>query len=300
MKKLTILLLVLTLALALCGCNATDVVNNIVNRVDDAITPKMSQEEVYENLDRLIGYTDGLENTDLTGSFEFVAIIYDEGKEIHFDDEDYTGYYYSAGISRNWNDYFMLDTMGLEGTFQDGDIVKVTGTTDGTIYWTEDNNRVEVLCVKASAIEAYAPEEIEMESSDTIILDDGNAITFLGAHATENSFGEAIVVYFEFKNNDDKEAAPSLREFYVEYNGEEASSTIFGLDEVDSSALKLGVGPIDKTYAGKSQVYYVAYTGDHNAANDEPIYFSLYDDEFRCTYDLPIDIAPSLADLQAE
>ena len=297
MKKLAVLLITITLIFALCGC---DTVTGLIDQAVDTVSPTMPQDKVYENLDRLIGYTDGLKNTDLTGSFTFVCMLFDEGEEIYFEDEDYTGFYYSAGISRNWDDFFLLDTIGLEGSFKNGDIVQVTGETDGTIYWTEDNNRVEVLCVKATAIEAYEPEDIAEKTGSSITLSDGNEIKFLGAHATEDSFGEAIVVYFEFKNNGSAEAAPSLSDFYIEYNGDEASKTIFSLDEVDSNALGMTIGIVDKTYAGKSQIYYLAYTGDAEASDEEPIYFELYDDEFRCTYSCGISIAESLEAMKAE
>jgi len=289
MKKIVVLLLALVLVLG--GCSSVgDAVNGIVNAVD----PKMPEDEMYRKLSSLIGYTDGLKNTDLTGEFTFVAMIYSEGEEVTFKDEDYTGYYYTAGISRNWNDDFLLDTVGIDIELEVGDIVKVTGRTDGTIYWTEDNKRIDMLAIKASAVEIYEPEEIEEVVEPVATLKNGNAIEFVGAHMTEDSFGEAIVVYFKFINNSDQEAAPSLSDFYIEYNGEKASSTIFSLDEVDASALSMGPGITPKTYAGKSQLYYIAYSGDASAAEDEPIYFSLYDDEFRRSYDWGMEIAPSL------
>ena len=295
MKKLAVLLVLMIFVL--CGCDA---VTGLIEQAVETVNPTMPQEKVYENLDRLIGYTKGLENTDLTGSFTFVCMVYDEGEEIYFEDEDYKGHYYAAGISRNWDDYFMLDTIGLDGSFKPGDIVKVTGETDGTIYWTEDNNRVEVLCVKASAIEAYEPEDISEKTGATITLDDGNEIEFVGAHLTEDSFGDAIVVYFSFKNNGSKEAAPNLSAFYIEYDGSEAEKTIFSLDEVDSNALGMSIGIVDKTYAGKSQVYYLAYSAEDGVAEGEPIYFELYDDEFRCTYSHGVSIDESLAAMKGE
>ena len=293
MKKITALLLALTLLLAGCS-SVSDAVSGIANAVD----PKMPEEDMYRELSSLIGYTKGLANTNLTGEFTFVAMIYDEGEEITFDEDDYTGYYYTAGISRNWDDDFLLDTIDVDIALEYGDIVKVTGKTDGTIYWTEDNDRVEVLAIKASAVEIYEPEEIEEINEPMMTLKNGNTIEFVGAHMTEDSFGEAIVVYFKYTNNGEKESAPSLSDFYIDYNGEEASSTIFSLDEVDASALSMGPGITTKTYGGKSQLYYIAYTGDADAADDEPIYFSLYDDEFRRTYDWGIEIAPSLEALK--
>ena len=292
MKKIAVLLLVSMVWL--CGCSA---VNDVVNQVADSVTAKMSDEDMYSELSRLIGYPDGLSRTDLDGKFTFIAMVMDEGEEIFFEDENYTGYFYAAYISRNWDDFFYLETTDLEVEFVSGDIVKVTGVLDGSIYWTEDNKQVEVISIKASAIEAYTPAEIEQSNESSITMPDGNTIEFVGAHATEDSFGRAIAVYFKYTNNGSTDSAPTLRDFYVEYGGEEASSTIFGLDEVDSSALELGVGITDKTFAGKSQLYYIAYEGEAQD-DDNAICFSQYDDEFRCTYDYDLVVADSLAALK--
>ena len=292
MKKIAVLL-ILSMFL-LCGCSA---VNDIVNQISNSVDPKMTEEELYSELNRLIGYTNGLDRTDITGEFTFVAMILDEGEELFFEDEDYTGFFHGAIISRNWDNAFYIETTGLDVPLKDGDIAKITGVLDGTIYWTEDNKQEEVLAIKASAVEVYEPAEIEQDNSSTVTLSNGNTIEFLGAHLTEDTFGEAVVVYFKYANKGSTDSAPSLRDFYVSYDEDEASSTIFGLDEVDSSALSLGVGITDKTYAGKSQLYYIAYSGDENIDSDY-ICFSIYDDEFRCTYDYDVPVFASLAELK--
>ena len=292
MKKLTALLLAIAIVFSFCGCS---LLSNITSTLVDDV--KLSEADMYSELDRIIGYTDALERTELTGEFTFCAMIYDEGEEVTFEEEDYTGFYYSAGISRNWDDYFLLDTMGLDTDFKDGDIVKVTGSTDGTIYWTEENDRVEVLSIKATAVEKYTPEDVEPTSDAKITLEDGNIIEFVGAHATKDTFGKAAVVYFNFTNNGSDEDSPSLSEFYVNHADEEASITIMSLDELDASALRMGAGITEDTYAGKTQLYCVAYKIYDSVSTDEPIYYSLYDDEFRCTYDLAVPIAASLAEM---
>ena len=292
MKK--VLALVLVFVLLLSGCSVFDNIKDIAGGTDK----KLSDEEMYSKLNSLIGYTNGLKNSDLTGEFTFVAMIFDEGEELYFEDDDYTGFYYSAGISRNWDDYFMLDTKGLDTNFKDGDIVKITGSTNGTVYWTEDNERVEVLDIKAKAVVPYTPAEIETSHDAKVTLKDGNIIEFVGAHTTKDSFNEVVAVYFNFTNKGSKEAAPSLRDFYIEYAEEEASSSSFSLDELDASALRISAGSPDKTYAGKTQLYCIAYTGDKEAARDEPIYFMLYDDEFRCTHEIALPISASLAEMK--
>ena len=293
MKKILAIVLLVS-AILLCGCST---VGDFVNQLADSSSPKMTVEDMYSELDRLIGYTAGMERTDLNGSFTFIAMVADSGEEMFFEDEDYTGFFYFAYISRNWDDGFYLETTGLDTDLESGDIIKVTGELDGTIYWTEDNDKVEVVSVKASAVEPYTPEELVTSNSPSFTLSNGDTIEFIGAHATEDIIGEAVVVYFKFTNNGESAAAPNLRDFIVDYDGSEASMTILGLDEVDSSALSMGIGLTDKTYAGKSQLYYIAYSGKKDIDSDF-ICFSRYDDEFRCTYDYDIPVAASLAELK--
>jgi len=300
MKKIAVVVLIMMLVFSGCS-EITDTLKETVgdlgNTISEAVDTSISEEEMYSELNRLIKNTDA--STKLTGDFTFVAILYDEAEEIEFEEEDEApGMYHSAGISRNWDDYFLLDVTNIDGDFHSGDIVKITGQTDGTIYWTEDNKQIEVLAIKASKMEKYEPEEVEEVVSFEIDID-GNTIEFIGAHKTKDTFGEAIVVYFNFKNNGSNDATPNFSDFYVEYGGEETDRTIFSIDEVDGSALEMKSGITTKTYAGKTQTYYIVYKGNAEVDADEPIYFSLYDDEFRRTYDCGLEIAESLEALKA-
>ena len=293
MKKILAAIL-LSSAILLCGC---DTIGDAVNQLVDSASSKMTEEEMYSELAHLIGYPDGMTNTELDGSFTFVAMVVDKGEELSFEDKNYTGFFYFAYISREWDSGFYLETTGIDLSLNIGDIVKVTGELDGTIYWMQDNDRVEVVNIKASAVQPYTPETIEINDSSSVTLSNGNTMEFVGAHATEDVLGEAVVVYFKFTNNGESDVAPNLQDFIIEYDGDDAYATILSLDEVDSAALSLGIGLPNKTFAGKSQLYYVAYSGEEDV-DSEVVCFSLYDDEFRCTYDYDVPIAASLADMQ--
>ena len=290
--------IILAMMLLLSGCDdLKEAVQGFSNEISGVTN--MTEEEIYKEIDRLMGYPDGMGTTDLVGEFTFVAVITSDVEELEFEDEE-PGMYCSAEISREYDDYFLLDVTGVETQPTAGDIVKITGIINGSIYWTEDNKMVEVLSIRATALELYEPTAVEVAGGATIEID-GNTIEFLGAHKTTDSFGEAIVVYFKFTNNSEKDATPTFTDFYIEYNGHEADSTIFSLAEVEGSALSLwGAGITPATYPGKTLTYYVAFEGDETAAVDEPIYFSRYNDEFQMTYDYGMYIAASLAELTGE
>lgn len=284
MKK--IVPLILLLCLLLCGCGQ---IGDILGNASGA----GSEEDVYSELDRLLASPDS--SSTLTSQFTFVAMLLDEAEPMEFPDEGESGVYHMACISRNIDDVFYLEVGDIDGTFHSGDIVKVTGELNGFIYWTEDNSQIEVLDIKASKVEAYTPEELEVDSSPTVSVD-GGKIEFLGSHRAKDSFGDVVVVYFNYVNNSDQDMAPNFDNFYVEYAGQEISTSTFPISEVDSSALNATMG-FEKTYAGKTQMYYRVYSVEAIENPDEPVYFSMFDDEFRMTYDIGLTVHDSLDDL---
>lgn len=281
MKKFFVLILVL--AMLATGCTPFD--GESIGGLFGGASANLSEEEIYSELDYLIGNPKSTGSSELDGQFTFIAYLIDDAEPITFSEHD-EGMYHAACISRRYEDYFFLEVGDIETTFSAGDIVKITGELNGTIYWTEDNAQVDVLDIKASSMESYEPPDITANHSSTIAVD-GNGIEFLGAHWTRDSFNDVIVVYFTFTNNGSIDAAPSFSDFYIEYNDEDLSKSMFSLDDVDPSALNaMPVGLTDKTYAGKTQLYYIPLKVTERM--DDPgtaVYFTLYDDEFRMTYD---------------
>lgn len=309
--------IVLTLILLFSGCaSVKDAIGigddkseedvpsqSVTDKISDFLDNSMKEtfadeEEIYSRLSSLISYPEGSAGV-LDSKFSFVAVLLGDIEEMEFDDAE-SGLYYPAYISRNEDDFFYIEASAIEQEFHEGDMVKVTGSLNGTIYWTEDNEQVEVLDVMASAMEAYEPEAIEPDYSGIALDKNGNEIELYGAHATKDSFNDAIIVYFTYKNNGSDSSAPSLGQYYVEYNGEQVGTTIFSIDEVDAGALEAsGAGLTTETYAGKTQLYYAAFSVPGGLVEDEPIYFLIYDDEFRLTDGCALTVFPSLEEYYA-
>ena len=289
--------LVLSLFFLLAGCSAVD---ELTGAVTDSSSSgeETSANTLYEDLNtHIMNPSSPYLPASLEGSFTFYAMILSDSHEMTFDD-DTSGIYYEAAISRNAKDYFFLNVTDVEGEFNPGDIIEVTGELNGLVYWTEDNSQVDILDIKASEIEPFTPEEIEPNTTGVVTLEDGNEIEFIGAHMSRDSFDDVIVVYFSFTNNGKTDATPVFSRFYVEYNAEEVSTTIFPPEEVDPRALESSSFS-DSTYAGKTQLYYKVYSIPSTASADEPIYFLGYDDEFRMIDAAALYVFPSLADMNA-
>ena len=293
-----VLFLVLSLFFLLVGCSAVEDLTSNITGSDGDSSGNASASTVYEDLNtHIINPSSPYLPASLDGNFTFYAMILSDSHEMTFDD-DTGGIYHEAAISRNAKDYFFLNVTDVEGEFAPGDIVEVTGELNGLVYWTEDNSQVDILDIKASKIAPYTPEEIEPNTTGIFTLEDGNEVEFIGAHRSTDNFDDVIVVYFSFTNHGSKDAAPNFSSFYVEYNTEEVSTTIFPPEEVDSRALESGNFG-DSTYAGKTQLYYKVYTIPSTASADEPIYFLRYDDSFRMTDAAALYVFPSLTDMNA-
>ena len=290
------LFLILSLFFLVVGCSATEEGGAGDNASE---SEEVSAATLYNDLDAQIS-TPGSSYipSSLEGSFTFCAMITSDSHEMTFDDGT-NGVYHETIISRNRENYFFLEVGTAGGEFEPGDIVKVTAELNGLVYWTEDNAKVDILDVKASSVEVYTPEEVERNTSGVITLEDGNKIQFISAHKAEGSFDEAIVAYFSFTNNNSDDTMPNLSCFYVEYGQEELSNMALSLSDVDPRALEAGEASLNTTDAGKTQLYYMSYTIPRGAFYDEPIYFLIYDDEFRMTDAVALHVFPSLADMNA-
>lgn len=303
MNKLFAALLAVALLLGATGCDAitgavegiTGAVSEVAGAVGDAVSGP-SGDELYSALDSLMSNPSG--STSLSGKFTFVAMIISEPEEISFDeDEDGVVHTYQmAVISRNDDDYFFLEVTDLTDRFAPGDIVEITGEANGTIYWTEDNKQVEVLDIFAHGVKAAEIEEAELNEGPSVEVANwqgSGTVTFLGAHYAKDSFGPAIALYFEFQNTGSKDAPPPLSDLYYFHGDTEATTTIFGLDEVDPGFLNAAnAGIAEKTFAGKTNRYYVALKAGEDL--EAPLFIETYDDYFNMTTQIILPIAENL------
>lgn len=264
---------------------------------------ELSGDSLYSEINKLLRTPDS--RTNIKGEFTFTAYVSDEAEETEFEDEPGVKHLYqTAWISRNDDKHFLLDVAGLPAPLEPGSLYTVTGTLNGSVYWTEDNKKVSVLDVLATQAKPFTRPEAEPNEGPAYTSGEME-YTFLGAHYTTILGGmrKAIVVYFEFKNGSGTDAAPALynMSFYQDGSDERVTTTIMSPKEVDSRALDANkAGASDKTYAGKTSLYYAVFeVGKDAAQGEDVIWLMAYDDDFVLTDDIGIPIMKYLAAWQA-
>ncbi|MCL2654525.1 MAG: hypothetical protein FWD65_02335 [Coriobacteriia bacterium] len=287
--------LALSVALMLTGCSAS----SITSKLDSIGAP--AGEDLYQKLNTAISSPDRAKSSDLPGTFTFTAKALSDPANVTVDGKDCV--YISARISRNINDDFAIDLTDLAAASRPakGDLVKVTGKLDGTVYWTEDSKRVSLLDIKASKIEKLPESTIKPSTKSTVTV--GSAqYTFAGAHFGTDALGKVVIIYFDFTNKATADASPDLRKFFVFQGDGLLDSEGISVKGADPHALAAnGPGIADKTYAGKTQRYYMAYEVSKDPGKDsKTAYVCLYDDDFNQTNEIALPLAASYAALQGK
>jgi len=259
-------------------------------------------EDMYAELDSLISRPDQ-DETDLTGKFVFTTYVSGEAFEEEFDDDPgVTHVLQEAYIARSDKGY-LLDVMKLSKPLEPEQYYRVTGTVEGSIYWTEDNEKVSMLHIIATDAEPFEPAE--GKANESAVYKNGDVeYTFLGAHhTTVMNNRKAIVVYFDFKNNGSTDTAPKMYdlEFYQGDGVDRLSTSVMDPEKLDPQALNASkAGITDKTYAGKTSRYCAVYFADSEVTeNEDVLWFLNYNDDFELMDDIGIPISKDLAALQA-
>lgn len=281
MKKRGILIILsLLMALSLMGCQSMGGKGE-------------SGEKLYDNIDRLIKYPESESAyTSLPMKFSFTGMVLSEPFEMEMgDDELETRNVFYAGISRNMKDMFLVDVTDVEFDLEPFDLFEVTVEDISSVYWTEEGRREEVINFVAKEISAYTIEKTEPLVSDTIAIKDEKRdveYKFLNIEKGTDSYGNLIVLYFEFTNNGTEDAEPNMNDFMF-FNGEEMMvNSSFGVkSEVDPNALYVGI-VADPTYPSKTQLYYVGLKQNSSSEAvvdyNSPLEIEKYDDNFKLTY----------------
>ncbi|MDR3208055.1 MAG: hypothetical protein LBT60_06945 [Oscillospiraceae bacterium] len=292
MKKILAILLTAALLLLPTGCDA------VQSALEDGglIKGAASGEALYKDLDYLISSPDRSSDYEL-GTFTFTARTLYDPEETQVDDED--AVLILCYISRNDDDEFYLDVTDLDqATLPAADtMIQVTGFLDGTIYWTEENEQITVLDIKATKLEAYTPPDVDIVAGPTVDVSNTTAsgtLTFVGAHRSETAFSSVIVVYFEFENTGSTDTAPPTEKLYFYYGDDYLTgSGVWEPEELDAAALAANApGITDATYAGKTQLYYYVIEG---AEGDSELEIEVYNDDFQTVYSYALPVADDLA-----
>ncbi len=291
-KKSVLLFTVIIMLFTLSGCQIVDMAKN-------AISDESSGEELYYNINNLIVSPDSSSYERLPRKFDFTAMILSEPFTIEVENEDGVfeeGTYISAGISRNMDDYFLINIGDKEFDFDIYDIVTVTTDYYSSIYWTEEGSRIELAVFKANDIKLYSGESVEPKTGDTIEIQNRlfkGEFSFKKVKPAKDAFGEVIVLYFDFKNTDEKDGVPSLNIFNIYQGDSYMKNSIMAVSsEIEEGALELSIG--NGTYAGKTQYYYTPLKAQEQEGVEyditAPIYIDLYDDNYNLIYTHEITI----------
>jgi hypothetical protein len=273
-----------------------------LGEIKDTLSGKtsLSSEALYSDLSASVSDPD--RDSSIDGKLTFTCYVYGEPFEEEFEEEPGVKHIFQeAYIARN-DDYFLLNVKDLKESLKPDSYYTITGKLNGTVYWTEDSEKVTALDVLATDAKPFTPKKDKANTGSSVTAD-GNTYKFLGAHKSEYQLGDCVVVYFDFKNNGSNEAAPRISDFPI-YQGsaEERSNTlIFDPDEADSKALNATEAGIpDKTYAGKTQRYFAVFKWEDVKEDSNTLYLVRYNDDFELTDDISIPIAKSYKAWQAK
>jgi len=292
-KRLLALALVLTFVLLFTACD------------EIGSTFSTNPEDVYSELDTLVNSPD--RTTNLTGSFTFVAYIACEPFEQELEGTTYM--YQEVYISRNLQNSIYLDVTGITETLPENSYATITGKINGSIYWTEDNKKVEVLDIKASKMAAFTPSEDEPNTENNLQLSrlsTKGTYEFVGAHRAKSSFEDVIVLYFNYTNtgadtntkiNDVDYMLTKKADIY--HGDSKLKTTSQSAKELDPNALN-ATDMQAYTYSGKTQLYYMTFAANKDVAADEPIYIEVYNDNFECTNIIEVPVSKNLAAMKGE
>lgn len=306
MKKLTAILLIIsmitmTFVLASCGDSADKENGGDGSNKSGGTT--MTGDELYSEIDALMG--NPTRDTKLTGQFTFTAKILSEAFDITFEAENEVHKYIEACIARNDDDtlFIEVDDFSESSLPEPGKIVKVTGTVTGSVYWTEDGKQIDILDIKGVKFTPFTDPEPKVNEGPSITLPTyytTGEYTFLGAHLASTHTNNVVVIYFNFKNIGDKDDAPLTKDFYA-YHGDNYVESIYGEpDEVLSNALPASTGGTQKTYVGKTTLYYMTVRAHPDSEPGDPVWIVLQDDDFFTTADIMIPVAESFEEYTAE
>ncbi|MDR2501965.1 MAG: hypothetical protein LBC78_01805 [Oscillospiraceae bacterium] len=295
-KRIIPALLLALLLLVTASCN------QIKDIIGGASGGSLSQDEIYRNLDMLVSSPSSQTNNPINGkTITFTAYIHTEPFEESFEEEDGDYRYQVADISRSVDSAngFYLEVSDIAETPAVGDIVVVTGKINGTVFWTEDGERVEVLDVKASKIEPLTASEPTADTTSPFDYSNwlsAGTYTVKGAHYVEDVFGDKYVaVYVDFKNTYTKDCAPQFSEFYYYYGEAQADFkyNLSGADGIDPAALDATSLFPDDTYKDKSQLYWFAIEVPEDAEEAGTVWICAENDDFYTIIDVEVPIAES-------
>lgn len=281
MKRLRKIKLVLTAVMALVlftGCSVLDGVSSKPNKEEmyDALSSAMSNPGVHLDIN----------SGKLSGKLTCSVLVVSEKER--WDIEGKPLEMVGAMISRNTEDVMLLEVGGItDYNYPPGTFLSVTGEIVGSIYWTEDNEQVEVVHAEATKVEVLPESTNEPKEDSKFTVENvyhSAAITFEDkAEPSTETFGKnAATVYLDFEITSDKEMFPFF-DGLTFYQGDTllTRSHFDAEDKPREDALK--PDGFNKAYPGKQTKFYYTLKADDDELSmnaTDPIEVVQYYDDF--------------------
>ena len=252
-------------------------------------------DKLYTDINRFITSPDSsssYQNLPKKFSFSTETLSNPFKMEVEKEDGNFEeGNFVFAAISRNFNNHFLLELGDTSFDFPVGSMISVDTKKISSIYWTENNEQEELAAFTITKAEELKDIKDTVESSEKYIEDSGE-ITFKSIEKAKDPFGDTLVLYFDFKNNEDKEVAPNMNSFQFYQGNVRLEPSIFSIEgNSDTSSLQFTAN--QGTYPKKTQKYFLALrpvnmnvegAEDVKYNIDEPLEIKKYDDDFNLKF----------------
>lgn len=249
----------------------------------------ITQEQLYGELSSLVSFPKQIKMSDFFNKkISFVVKAQGEPYQIESKDKTLNGVWYiPVFMMRNPKKPIYLDisTIKKEQWPKDGEVLKVDGVPIGYLYTSYQNERLDLLDIKAQKIKKVVDSEKEVAAKQ-IVETQTYRIEFNGVDSLLDSFNEAsMIVYYNFKNKKQHAAISPLKTYFqFSQNNEVLEPTFISLDNelLDPKAINR-----DSLESGEEMLYYEVY----KLKNEEiPVIVRTFDDEYTLLNELEMPI----------
>ncbi|MGX7245708.1 DUF5067 domain-containing protein [Enterococcus quebecensis] len=256
---------------------------------DSAMRSLKEKEKLYDDLasnansPKMLKYSDQFKQ-----KISFVAQVEGEPKQVKSKDDSLNGeWYVSVLLMRNKNTpiYLNLSDIKKKNWPKNDDILRIEGTPIGYLYTSYNNERLDLLDMKASALEVVNVKN-ESVSSDKVIETNQYKVEITAIDLLQDAFEDpSLVVYYNFKNKKGyRSVSPLKNYFYFSQKKKRLETTILNVNnnQLDSKAINR-----DTLEPGEEMLYYEAFK---LLDLEEKVYLDVFDDEYNLLNTLELSV----------
>lgn len=208
----------------------------------------------------------------------FVAQVDGEPLQVKSKDDTLDGeWYVSVFLMRNRNTpmYLNLSSIKKESWPKNGDILRIDGIPIGYLYTSYNNERLDLLDIKANAIERLDLKKADVPSTK-IMETEQYKVEIIGSDILSDTFDDpSLVVYYTFKNKKDYTATSPIRTYFF-FSQKEKQLEVTILDD-DNKKLNSKALHRDTLESGEEMLYYEVFK---LLDAESTVDLNVYDDEY--------------------